>query len=97
MHGLVKGAFLGTEALCSFAVYLAKIGAFRTLGALPLAAVGQGVLVGSSLMAGAFLAKRYVRRLDPERFRLLMDGLLLVAGLVMVAASLQNGAFAHRP
>jgi uncharacterized membrane protein YfcA len=35
-------------------------------------------------MAGAFIAKRYVRQLDAERFRLLMDGLLLVAGGTML-------------
>jgi len=88
-YGLVKGAYLGTEALGSMAVYLAKAAAFRSLGALPLEAVGKGLVVGSSLVAGAFIAKRYVRQLDPARFRLLMDGLLAVAGATMLWASLR--------
>jgi uncharacterized protein len=87
MHGLVKGAFLGTEALSSVGLYLAKAVTFRTLGALPVEAFVQGVIVGSSLVAGAFIAKRYVRQLDAERFRLLMDGLLLLAGSVMLWAA----------
>ena len=45
-------------------------------------------MVGSSLVAGAFIAKRYVRQLDAERFRLLMDGLLLAAGATMLWAAL---------
>lgn len=87
MHGLVKGAFLGTEALGSLVVYLAKAMTFRSLGALPAAALGKGLIVGSSLMAGAFIAKHYVRQLKAEKFRLLMDGLLMVAGLTMLWAA----------
>ncbi len=87
MHGLVKGGFLGTEAMASLAVYVAKAVTFRSLGALPVEALAQGLIIGSSLVAGAFIAKRYVRQLDAERFRLLMDGLLLVAGGVMLWAA----------
>lgn len=86
-YGLLKGAYLGTEALGSLAVYLAKALTFRSLGALPLAAIGKGLVIGCSLMAGAFLAKRYVRQLEAAKFRLLMDGLLLVAGFTMLWAA----------
>ena len=88
-HGLVKGAFLGTEALGSLAVYAAKVLTFRSLGALPLDMAMKGVIVGSSLVAGAFVAKRVVLALDAAKFRLLMDGLLLVAGLTMLWAALR--------
>ena len=87
MHGLVKGAYLGTEALSSLAVYGAKAVTFRTLGALPFEAIAQGAMIGASLTVGAFIAKRYVRQLDAQHFRLLMDGLLLVAGLTMLWAA----------
>jgi hypothetical protein len=43
----------------------------------------QGLLTGSSLMAGAF-AKRFVLKLDPNVFRLVMDGIMPVAGVAMV-------------
>jgi hypothetical protein len=86
--GLVKGAFLSTEAAASLAVYLAKAAVFRTFGALPWEIAAQGLIVGSTLMAGAFIAKRFVLRLDPTRFRLLMDGLLLLSGLALLWAAL---------
>jgi uncharacterized protein len=86
-YGLVKGAYLGTEAMSSIAVYLAKAVTFRGMGALPLESIGKGLVVGSSLMAGAFVAKRYVRKLDAQKFRLLMDGLLLAAGATMLWAA----------
>ena len=87
MHGLVKGAYLATEAMSSLAVFSAKAVTFRALGALPAESVIDGLIIGSSLMAGAFIAKRYVKQIDAERFRLLMDGLLLVAGLTMLWAA----------
>lgn len=86
-YGLVKGAYLGTEAMASMAVYLAKAATFRSMGALPVEAIGKGLVIGSSLVAGAFVAKRYVRQLDAQKFRLLMDGLLLVAGATMLWAA----------
>jgi uncharacterized membrane protein YfcA len=88
-YGLVKGAYLSTEALGSLAVYLSKAITFRSLGALPVAAVAKGLIIGCSLMAGSFIAKRFVQRLDAEKFRLLMDGLLAVAGLTMLWAALK--------
>jgi uncharacterized protein len=87
-HGLVKGAFLATEAAGSLAVSLAKIATFGTLGALPADLIVKGLVIGSSLMVGSFVAKRFVLRLTPDRFRLLMDGLMAIAGLVLLAAAL---------
>jgi len=83
-YGLVKGAFLATEAASSLAVYISKAVVFRTLGALPADIIVEGLITGSSLMAGAFLAKRFVLKLEPERFRLVMDGLMLVSGATML-------------
>ena len=83
-YGLVKGAYLATEALGSLAVYVAKTVTFGSLGALPWDAVVKGMIVGSTIMVGSFIAKRFVLALDPDRFRLLIDGLLLAAGLTML-------------
>jgi uncharacterized protein len=86
--GLVKGAFLSSEAAASLAVYFAKAAVFRSYGALPLDIVAKGLIVGSTLMAGAFIAKRFVLRMDAARFRLLMDGLMLISGLTLLSAAM---------
>jgi uncharacterized protein len=88
-YGLVKGAYLATEALGSLTVYLAKAATFRTLGALPLEAIVKGLIIGSSLVAGAFVAKRFVIQIPAEKFQLMMDGLLLLAGLAMLWAAVR--------
>jgi uncharacterized membrane protein YfcA len=86
-YGLVKGAFLATEAAGSLAVFLSKVVTFRELGALPFDAILKGLIVGSSLMVGTFIAKRAVLRLSPELFRLLLDGLLLCSSLTLLWAA----------
>ncbi|MDX1487726.1 MAG: sulfite exporter TauE/SafE family protein [Acidiferrobacterales bacterium] len=86
-YGLVKGAFLATEAAGSLAVFLSKAVTFRGLGALPLDAILKGLIVGSSLMAGTCIAKKVVLRLSPELFRRLLDGLLLCSGLTLLWAA----------
>jgi uncharacterized membrane protein YfcA len=86
-YGLVKGAFLATEAASSLAVYISKAVVFRSFGALPADIIAKGLITGSSLMGGAFLAKRFVLKLEPERFRLVMDGLMLASGTIMLLAA----------
>jgi len=86
--GLVKGAFLSSEAAASLAVYLAKAAVFRSFGALPVEIIVKGLIVGSTLMAGAFIAKRFVLKMDAARFRLLMDGLMLLSGLTLLWAAI---------
>ena len=88
-HGLVKGAYLATEAMGSLAVYLAKAVTFGGLGALPWESVAKGLVVGSSITVGSFVAKRFVVALDADKYRLLIEGLLLVAGLTMLWAAIR--------
>lgn len=86
-YGLVKGAFVGTEAAASLTVFLSKSVTFRALGVLPWDIVAKGVMTGSSLMAGAFIAKRFVLKLEPAQFRLLMEGLMFLSGAVLLWAA----------
>jgi uncharacterized membrane protein YfcA len=83
-YGLVKGAFLATEAAGSLAIYVSKTIAFREFGALPSVVILQGLTVGASLMAGAFIARPFVLRLDAERFRWMMDAIMLVSGVTLL-------------
>jgi hypothetical protein len=86
-YGLVKGAYLATEALGAMAVGITKAIVFRRFDALPLETVLRGLLIGSSLMVGSRLAKGFVLRLDADRFRLLMDLLLAGSGLVLLGGA----------
>ena len=83
-YGLTKGAFLATEAASSLGLYFSKSMTFERFGALTGDVAIKGLIAGSSLMFGAFIAKRFVLRLEPDVFRLLMDGIMIAAGLAML-------------
>ena len=83
-YGLSKGAFLATEAASSLGLYVSKSVTFQRFGALTPDILLKGLVAGASLMAGAFVAKRYVLKLEPDVFRLLMDGIMIAAGLSML-------------
>ncbi|MBO7744727.1 sulfite exporter TauE/SafE family protein [Paenibacillus sp. MWE-103] len=87
-YGLAKGAFLATEAAGSLALYLSKAATFRELGALPPSVVLQGLLVGSSLMLGTFVSKRFVNRMSAVSFRHVLELLLLCSGAAMLWTAL---------
>jgi uncharacterized membrane protein YfcA len=83
-YGLSKGAFLATEAASSLGLYVAKSITFQRFGALDWDTLTKGLIAGSSLMSGAFIAKRFVLKMNPDTFRLVMDGIMIAAGLAML-------------
>ena len=89
-YGLTRGGFLATEAAGSLGLYLSKSVTFERFGALTPEIALQGLIAGSSLMFGAFIAKRFVLRLDANLFRLVMDGIMLAAGLSMLWNAAQS-------
>ena len=86
-YGLTKGAFIGTEALGSLGMYVSKAIAFRRLGVLPNDIIVQALIIGSSLMVGSYFSQRLLLRMSAQRFHLLMEAVLLLAGLTMLAAA----------
>lgn len=91
-YGLLKGPFISTEALGSLLMGLSKASVFRTFGALPWELIVQGVLVGAAVAMGSWLSKRLMDHITVSQFRGLMDGVLLVAGLAMIAGAVFGSA-----
>lgn len=87
-YGLTKGAFVSTEAVGSLGVFGTKTLVFHTFGALPLDTIARGLIVGSSMMGGAWLAKRFLAHVEAAQFRLLMDVAMAAAGLTLLWSAL---------
>ncbi|MBS0525809.1 MAG: sulfite exporter TauE/SafE family protein [Proteobacteria bacterium] len=88
-YGLMKGAFIATEAMASLAVYVSKATTFRTFGALPADIVVKGLITGSSVMAGTYLSRLLLERLSLAMFNRLLDGVMLVSGLALLWAAMR--------
>jgi len=83
-YGLVKGAFIATEAAGSLALYISKAVTFREFGALPVDIVLKGLISGSSVMVGTYLARLIVERLSVATFQHLLDGVMVISGMVLL-------------
>ena len=87
-YGLTKGAFLATEAASSLGLYITKSIVFERFGVLNLDVLLKGLIAGSSLMVGSFIAKRFVTRLNANTFRYVMDVVMILAGLSMLRSGM---------
>jgi uncharacterized protein len=86
-HGLMRGAFLGTEAAASIGMYVAKVATFHVFGALTLEIAARGLGVGATLMAGSFAGRFVVLRLSDKTYRSLIDALMLCSGGALLWAA----------
>jgi uncharacterized membrane protein YfcA len=88
--GLVKGAYLGTEAASSLFMLIAKIFVFQQLGVLDALAITQGLMLGVCVTAGSILSKRIVLALPEKRFMQLMEIVMLISGLSILGQCLYS-------
>ena len=88
-YGLMKGAFIATEAMASLAVYISKATTFHTFGALPTDIVVKGLITGSSVMTGTYLSRLLLERLNLAMFNRLLDGVMLLSGLALLWAAMR--------
>lgn len=88
-YGLLKGAFIATEAAASLALYISKAITFRTFGALPTEIILQGLITGSSVMAGTYLAKLLVERISLATFQYLLDVVMFISGCALLWSALR--------
>jgi len=83
-YGLVKGAYIGTEALSTVVMHAAKLIAYRQSAVLPVHAVVSGLALGPLMVAGSFAGKRVVDRIPERVFVLVIDAMLLAAGAMFL-------------
>lgn len=86
-YGLTKGAFLSTEATSSLMLMVSKVVTFQQLGALPVASVARGLIIGASVMVGSFVGKAVVQRMSVHAFHYILDVVMLCSGLSLLWAA----------
>ncbi|MHB8485012.1 MAG: sulfite exporter TauE/SafE family protein [Candidatus Acidiferrales bacterium] len=83
-YGLVKGAYIGTEALSTVVMHIVKLIAYRQTAVLTLSAALIGLGLGPVMVLGSFLGKRILDRLPEKVFVAIIEGVLIVAGLLFL-------------
>jgi uncharacterized protein len=83
-YGLLKGAYIGTEALSTVVMHVFKLIAYGQTAVLTLADVWIGLLLGPVMVAGSYLGKRIVDRVPEKAFVWIIEAVLGIAGLVFL-------------
>jgi uncharacterized membrane protein YfcA len=88
--GLQGLAVIATDAGISFALGLVKVAVFQNAGAMPVAVWIMALMIGLAATPGAFIAKRLARRLTLRAHTNILDGVVVVGGLILIVQGLRS-------
>ena len=83
-YGLVKGAYIGTEALATVIMHVTKLVAYRQAAVLSAAAFVTGLAIGPIMILGSYAGKRIVDRISERAFVLIIEVTMAAAGLLFL-------------
>lgn len=83
-YGLVKGAYIGTEALSTVVMHVTKLVAYRSTAVLPASSIAAGLAIGPIMVVGSWLGKRIVDRLPEKIFVVLIEAVMTLAGFLFL-------------
>ncbi|HSQ29637.1 MAG TPA: sulfite exporter TauE/SafE family protein [Gemmatimonadaceae bacterium] len=83
-YGLVKGAYIGTEALATVIMHVVKLAAYRQAAVLSGDAALTGLALGPVMVLGSWSGKRILDRLPERVFVLLIEATMTAAGLLFL-------------
>lgn len=84
--GLVKGAYIGTEAVTAVVTHTTKLAVYGTSGLMTAKGEAVGLLLGAVMVAGTYLGKRLVDRVSERTFVLVVEVVLVAAGVYFLVA-----------
>src|SRR5713101_7109046 len=83
-HGLRKGRYLATDALCTVGAYITRAIMFRRAELLTGPLVLTGLYIGVVMIGGAWLGRRLLDRMTEKTFLRILEALLIIFGLQFV-------------
>jgi uncharacterized membrane protein YfcA len=82
--GLTGAAYIGTEALASLAMQGTKLAVYGGFNLVDGRSILFGLAIGSVMFVGAYFGRHIVRQITPARFSLIIEGVLLLAGALLI-------------
>jgi uncharacterized membrane protein YfcA len=88
--GLIKAAFIGTEALAAAGVHVVKLAVYGGAQAVNSAALWAGAMTAPSIIAGSLVGKRIMDRVSERAFVLIVETMMVVAAIVLLLRALDG-------
>jgi uncharacterized membrane protein YfcA len=80
-YGLRRGAYIATEGVCAFAMHVTRGAVFARYSLLTAETIAIGLVLGTAMFAGSWVARRLLDRMSERVFLLVIEGLLILMGL----------------
>lgn len=84
-HGLLRGAYIGTDALATLFMQAAKLAVFSGADILTARLLASGLALAPFMVLGAWAGKLVVNRVPDRVFVVIIDATLIVAGVGFLA------------
>jgi uncharacterized membrane protein YfcA len=83
-YGLLKAAYIGTEAACTIVMHTTKLVAYGGGGVLGSDAILAGIALAPAMVAGSWFGKRLLGRIPEHTFVALIEVVLAVSGILLL-------------
>ena len=83
-YGLVKGAYIGTEAMTAVVMHVTKLGVYGSYRLISLHTLLIGIAIGAIMILGTFLGRKLLYRVPEHIFPYIIEGTLLISGTIFL-------------
>jgi uncharacterized protein len=82
--GLIKGAYIGTEAMTAVVMHITKLGVYGSYALIGVRTLLIGIAIGAVTILGTYLGKRLLNKVPEHIFSYIIEGTMLVAGVIFI-------------
>jgi uncharacterized protein len=82
--GLVKGAYIGTEAMTAVVMHITKLGVYGSYALIGVRTLLIGLGIGGVMILGTYLGKHLLNRVPEQIFPYIIEGTLLISGILFL-------------
>ena len=83
-YGLVKGAYIGTEAMTAVTMHVTKLAVYGSYSLVDLRILLTGLGIGAVMIIGTFLGSKLLKRVPERLFPYIIELTLLISGLLLI-------------
>jgi hypothetical protein len=83
-YGLDKEAMIATKIANSLVAGIVQIVTYFYLGVFPRELWGYSIAIGIAAVAGSYLGKRLLGRMDTRTFRRIVVSVMVVSGVILI-------------
>jgi uncharacterized protein len=82
--GLVKGAYIGTEAMTAVVMHITKLGVYVSYALIGVRTLLIGLGIGVVMILGTYLGKHILNRVPERIFPYIIEATLLISGILFL-------------